>query len=153
MDEKVKEIVSTLLVIIVTLSIYFGLKVVLHTSSPLVVVVSGSMEPVFYRGDIVVLKGVRPEEVKVGDVVVYKSPIARYPIIHRVRKIEVVNINGRNELCFVTWGDHNPVPDIYPTPYGILDCVPADAIEAKALLVIPKIGIISIKVRELFGGG
>ncbi|BAA29679.1 signal peptidase I [Pyrococcus horikoshii] len=153
MDEKGKEVISTLLIILLTLALYFGLRVALHTETPLVVVVSGSMEPVFHRGDVVLLEGVRPEEVRVGDVIVYRSIISRYPIIHRVRGIKYIYINGKRELCFITWGDHNPVPDIYYTPEGILDCVPAEAVEAKALAVFPRIGIISIKVRELLGFG
>ncbi|MFA4663336.1 signal peptidase I [Pyrococcus kukulkanii] len=153
MEKAVKEVISTLLVIILTLAFYQGLKLALHTDTPLVVVVSGSMEPVFYRGDVVVLKGVKPDEIKVGDVVVYRSLVAKYPIIHRVREIKMEEVNGRPELCFVTWGDHNVVPDLYFTPNGVLDCVPQEAIEAKALLVIPKVGIISIKLRELFGFG
>lgn len=57
-----------------------GLRVGLHTDSPpLVIVVSGSMEPVFYRGgDVVLLKGGVSEEniddVKLNDVIVYKRP-------------------------------------------------------------------------------
>ncbi|MFA4647535.1 signal peptidase I [Pyrococcus kukulkanii] len=153
MEKAIKEIISTLLIILLTLAFYQGLKLVLHTDIPLVVVASGSMEPVFYRGDVVVLKGVKPEDIKVGDVVVYRSPLAKYPIIHRVREVRKVVIGGREKLCFVTWGDHNPVPDIYPTFNGVLDCVPGDAVEAKALLVIPKVGWISIKFRELLGLG
>ncbi|ASJ17456.1 S26 family signal peptidase [Thermococcus chitonophagus] len=153
MEGAVKEVISTALIILVALGLYSGLRLVLHTNMPLVVVVSGSMEPVFYRGDVVVLEGVKPEDVKIGDVVVYKSPLAKYPIIHRVREIKEIVVNGREELCFVTWGDNNPIPDLYPTPAGVLDCVPQQAIEAKALLVIPKIGWISIKLREIFGLG
>ncbi|AEC52121.1 signal peptidase subunit [Pyrococcus sp. NA2] len=154
MDEKTtKEIISTILIVLLTFAIYFGLRIALHTKTPLVVVVSGSMEPVFYRGDVVLLKGVKPEEIKVGDVIVYKSAISRYPIIHRVRGIKTIYINGKRELCFITWGDHNPVPDLYYTTDGVLDCVPAYAVEAKALFVFPRVGIISIKVRELLGIG
>ncbi|AAL80437.1 signal sequence peptidase I [Pyrococcus furiosus DSM 3638] len=83
----------------------------------------------------------------------YENPLYKYPIIHRVREIKTISIEGREELCFVTWGDNNPVPDVYPTPYGMLDCVPGEAIKAKALVVFPRIGIISIKVREFLGIG
>ncbi|CAB50358.1 signal peptidase I [Pyrococcus abyssi] len=154
MDERLKEILSMVLTVILVFSVYFGLRVVLHTKTPLVVVASGSMRPVFYPGDVVLLKGVKPEEIKVGDVIVYKSAFSKYPIIHRVRGIKQVYINGKPQLCFITWGDNNPVPDLYELPNGgIIDCVPSYAVEAKALIVFPKIGIISIKVRELLGIG
>src|SRR3989344_9223480 len=44
--------------------IYFALGLLLATSSPMVIVVSGSMEPVLYRGDVVVMQGVSPENIK-----------------------------------------------------------------------------------------
>ncbi len=83
------------------------------------------MEPVFYRGgDVVLLKGVSEEnidDVKLNDVIVYKRPPGyEYPIIHRVRAIETVELGGKVEKCFVTWGGDNnwaPDPD-YPTPTG-----------------------------------
>jgi signal peptidase I len=43
--------------------IYTLLGVVLATHSPMVIVVSGSMEPVLYRGDVVVMQGVSPENI------------------------------------------------------------------------------------------
>lgn len=60
---------------------------------------------VFYRGDVVLLKGVTdPSQVRVNDVIVYKRPGYPYPIIHRVRYISTVKLNGKEETCFVTWG-------------------------------------------------
>src|SRR3989344_357360 len=44
--------------------IYAILGALLATSSPMVIVVSGSMEPVLYRGDVVVMQGVSPENIK-----------------------------------------------------------------------------------------
>ncbi|AHF81149.1 signal peptidase I [Thermococcus paralvinellae] len=155
MDEKIKNWKNDLAFIIISLIVVFaihnGLKIVLHTDSPLVIVVSGSMEPVFYRGDVVLLKGVKPEDIKIGDVVVYKRPYTKYPIIHRVRAIEKLVLNGKEELCFVTWGDNNPAPDPYPYGGKILPCVPQEAVEAKALLVFPKIGLIPLEIRERLG--
>ncbi|WP_456422922.1 signal peptidase I [Thermococcus sp.] len=160
-----KEVAWFLVAVVVVFGIQAGLRMALHTDSPLVIVVSGSMEPVFYRGDVVLLKGVtNPEQVKVGDVVVYKRPGYEYPIIHRVRYIYTLKINGKPEECFVTWGDNNPVPDPpYPTSNGLIEvqlpngyiagCVPAYAVEAKAELVFPKIGLIPLWIREAFGVG
>ncbi|MCD6478972.1 MAG: hypothetical protein J7L44_03745 [Candidatus Diapherotrites archaeon] len=44
--------------------IYTVLGIILGTRAPAVVVVSGSMEPTFYRGDIMVLTGATPENLK-----------------------------------------------------------------------------------------
>ena len=57
------------------------LVIVLIAAQHLNVVVSGSMEPAFYRGDIVVIEksdflGIHefnPRDVKVGDVIVYDA--------------------------------------------------------------------------------
>lgn len=154
MDEKMKkELKETVTFFVVALVVVFafhtGLKFALRTDSPLVIVVSGSMEPVFYRGDVVLLKGVKPEEVEIGDVVVYNRPYTRYPIIHRVRGIEEYN----GERCFVIQGDNNFIHDFYPTPAGEIDCVPGSAVEAKALMVFPKIGYLPMKIKEKLGLG
>lgn len=58
MEEWKKDLAWIVLTIIIVAGIHSGLRFALHTDSPLVIVVSGSMEPVFYRGDVVLLKGV-----------------------------------------------------------------------------------------------
>jgi signal peptidase len=152
-----KDLAWVLVAVVVVFFFQFGLKVALHTDSPLVIVVSGSMEPVFYRGDVVLLKGISEDnidDVHVNDVIVYKRPGYKYPIIHRVREISEVKLDGKTEKCFLTWGDNNWAPDPeYPTPYGMLPCVPAYAVEDKALLVFPKIGLIPLEIRERLGLG
>lgn len=153
-DESWKKDVAWLITaIIIVAGLNYGLKFVMGTPSPLVIVISGSMEPVMYRGDVVLLRGVDPKDVHVGDVIVYDAPMYAYPIIHRVREIKTVEINGKLERCFVTWGDNNPAPDwgeyrLYPTPYGGLPCVPGYAVEAKAVAVFPKVGLVPLWIRE-----
>ncbi|WP_297459872.1 signal peptidase I [Thermococcus sp.] len=158
MDEGWKKDLAWIIIAVIAVFLFqFGLKVALHTDSPLVIVVSGSMEPVFYRGDVVLLKGITEDnidDIHVNDVIVYKRPGYRYPIIHRVREIREVNLGGKREKCFLTWGDNNWAPDPpYPTPYGMVPCVPAYAVEDKALLVFPKIGLIPLEIREALGLG
>ncbi|MCD6372454.1 MAG: signal peptidase I [Thermococcus sp.] len=152
-----KDVAWIVVVLLIVVGVQYGLKLALHTDTPLVIVVSGSMEPVFYRGDVVLLKGINEEnidDIEVGDVVVYKRPGYEYPIIHRVREISEVNLGGKTEKCFLTWGDNNWAPDPpYPTPYGEVPCVPAYAVEDKALLVFPKIGLIPLEIREALGLG
>jgi len=156
-DSWKKDLAWILIALVAVFTLQVGLKAILHTDSPLVIVVSESMEPVFYRGDVVLLKGISEEnidDVHVNDVIVYKRPGYQYPIIHRVREIKVVELDGKVEKCFVTWGDNNWAPDPdYPTPYGMIPCVPAYAVEDKALLVLPKIGLIPLVIREHLGLG
>jgi len=79
----IKEVASYAIIIIIAILL----------SAHLNVVVSGSMEPAFYRGDIVVTEGTNvygiqefnPQtDVKVGDVVVYDATWYSEPVIHRV---------------------------------------------------------------------
>lgn len=62
-----------------------GLSVVADSPSPIVVVLSGSMEPAFQRGDLLFLWNRNIfEETKVGEIVVYNVRGKDIPIVHRV---------------------------------------------------------------------
>jgi signal peptidase len=60
-----------------------GLSVVSDSPSPIVVVLSGSMEPAFQRGDLLFLWN-RGLDTKVGEIVVYNVKGKDIPIVHRV---------------------------------------------------------------------
>ncbi len=136
-----KEILTYLVIIIV------GLIIAQHMN----VVVSGSMEPVFYRGDIVIVEksnmfGIHefnPDDVQVGDIVVYDAKWFSSPVIHRV--INITDINGTT--YYTIKGDHNNVSDPY--------LVTSDQIKERVItigdqpLIIPKIGYITIAIRGL----
>jgi len=76
------------------------------TEAPIAVVKGNSMLPLLREGDIVFLYRASPQDIKVGDIVVYKSIYGGY-IIHRVVKI----VNETGVLYFVTKGDNNPIDD------------------------------------------
>ncbi len=84
----------------------------------------------FNKGDVLLIVKVRPEELKVGDVIVFHVPGQQYPIIHRIIEIS----NGR----YLTKGDHNPSPDNRWPP------VSYDQIEGKATLRVPLVGFIKV---------
>ena len=127
------------------------LAVVLIVAQHLNVVVSGSMEPVFYRGDIVAVEktnllGIQefnPKDVQVGDIVVYNAKWFNQPVIHRI--IDIKEINGKT--VYEIKGDNNNRSDPY--------YVTADQIQARVLkwgdnpVVIPYIGTISLWLRGL----
>lgn len=61
------------------------LSVVADSPSPIVVVLSGSMEPAFQRGDLLFLWNRNIyNETEVGEVVVYNVRDKDIPIVHRV---------------------------------------------------------------------
>jgi signal peptidase len=70
-------------VVATALALWKGLAVVADTESPIVVVLSGSMEPAFYRGDLLFLS-MPSGPLRVGDITVYKVPGQDIPIVHRV---------------------------------------------------------------------
>lgn len=62
-----------------------GLCTITDSPSPIVVVLSGSMEPAFQRGDLLLLWNRElVRETEVGEVVVYNIKDKDIPIVHRV---------------------------------------------------------------------
>jgi len=112
--------------------IYFVLQITLNTEKPVVVVISGSMEPTLYKGDLLFVRGENPANIKngtiedkQGDIVVYDArdlwPGApQDPIVHRI--VDKYLDNGI--WYFRTKGDANAVPDPVPVPqnriYGVV---------------------------------
>jgi signal peptidase len=129
------------------------------------------MYPIMERGDFVIVKNANwefnPNNVQVGDIVIYKAHWPRYkenkveyivniddkrlgvfsgdktePVIHRV--IQKLNIN--NETYFIIKGDNNPTYDP--------ELVSVNQIKQKVItingtpLVIPYIGYLSIFLKE-----
>lgn len=93
-------------------------------------VASGSMEPTFYRGDLLIVQKVtNPQEVQLGDIVAYNSSEFSGPITHRVIKEELTS-NG--SVVYTTKGDNNPSPDPAPVPFS--------KIEGKVIYEIPLVG-------------
>merc|ERR1711963_543658 len=68
------------------LMIWKGLMVVTGSESPVVVVLSGSMEPAFYRGDLLFLSHYRETPLEMGEIVVFRLNGRDIPIVHRLIK-------------------------------------------------------------------
>ena len=88
-----------------------ALAIYSDSPSPIVVVLSGSMEPVFHRGDLLILSNRKPK-VDVGDVVVYNVKGRDIPIVHRVIKQHWSTNAGTEKQYLLTKGDNNPTDDI-----------------------------------------
>jgi len=98
--------------------------------------VSGvSMEPALIVGDIVITREVQADEVEVGDIIRYQQ--GESFIIHRV-----VDFDREGGSAFITKGDANNTLD---AP------VSAAQLDGKVILVVPKLGWLSIAVRNLIG--
>ena len=78
-----------------------------HSDSPVVVVLSGSMEPAYSRGDILFL-WLGTDPISVGEVCVFRLPGRDIPSVHRVLEVHD-RADGSQE--YLTKGDANGVDD------------------------------------------
>ena len=101
------------MIVCTAFTLWKGLGIFTDSPSPIVVVLSGSMEPVFHRGDLLVLSN-RKKAVDVGDVVVYNVKGRDIPIVHRVIKQHQTShdATGVEKQYLLTKGDNNPTDDI-----------------------------------------
>merc|ERR1712029_130857 len=81
------QVLSFGMIVSSALMIWEGLMVVTGSESPIVVVLSGSMEPAFPRGDLLFLTNYEHEDIRVGEIVVFKVEGRDIPIVHRVLKV------------------------------------------------------------------
>jgi signal peptidase len=127
--KRAVDIILGLLLVVVVFA--FLLSVVF--SGRLAIVRSGSMEPSISVGALAVITPIDPEEVKVGDIIVFNPP--RDPRImnpdvtvsHRV-----IEVQANGELQFITKGDAVEDPDIIP--------IPAENVQGKLIFAIPYLG-------------
>jgi signal peptidase len=100
------------------------------------VVFSGSMEPAIHTGSVIITGPIAPEQVMVGDIVIYSS--GRSYTTHRV--IDIVHDPG---LQFITKGDANEDPD--PSP------IPAEWIAGRFFYHIPYLGYVIAFLKTPLG--
>merc|ERR1719197_1908931 len=101
------QILNLGMVVLSALMIWKSLMFITKSESPVVVVLSGSMEPAFQRGDILFLNN-QDDPIRVGEIVVFKIKDRDIPIVHRVTKVHEKE-NGEVEV--LTKGDNNRVDD------------------------------------------
>lgn len=81
--QSLTQILNFGLVLSTAFMLWKTLSVITDSPSPIVVVLSGSMEPAFQRGDLLFLWN-RDTRAEVGEVVVYNVKGKDIPIVHRV---------------------------------------------------------------------
>ncbi|KAI0767376.1 hypothetical protein C8Q74DRAFT_1203573 [Fomes fomentarius] len=138
------------------LMIWKGLGLVTNTQSPIVVVLSGSMEPAFYRGDLLFLTHPPSQRYETGDVIVYKVPGADIPIVHRVLETHNLVVKdkglvatrplGQKQLL-LTKGDANPVDDT--DLYQGLEWLERKHVVGKVRGFLPYIGYVTIVMNDI----
>lgn len=142
--EYVTQGVSLGLIVTSALMIWKALMLATGSESPVVVVLSGSMEPAFYRGDILFLyMGKQP--IRTGEVVVFNIKGRDIPIVHRV--IKVHERKGVDEIDLLTKGDNNRGNDrvLYAENQDWLN---QEHIMGRAVGYFPYVGMVTILMND-----
>ncbi|KAL8268723.1 hypothetical protein R6Q59_002521 [Mikania micrantha] len=106
--KPITQLVSMGMVITSALMIWKGLMCITGSEAPIVVVLSGSMEPGFKRGDILFMH-MSKDPIRVGDILSFKVDGHEIPILHRVIKVHEHQNTG--EVDVLTKGDNNRFVD------------------------------------------
>ena len=131
--KKIWNIVSTTLVVLMVLCAVFlmGSRLL---GFQCYTVISGSMEPEYSVGDLLYVKEVNPNNIKVGDPVTFILNEDLVVATHRV-----VEIDAKNQR-FYTKGDANEIADSEPVHFNNVIGVPQFS--------IPKLGYVSNFVQN-----
>lgn len=105
---------------------FFGIKTY--------VIISGSMQPELNIGDIVIVKSIKAEELKVGDVISFRDK--QNVITHRINKIQ----NQKDEIEYKTKGDSNNTEDKIVVEFNM--------IEGKVVGKVPCIGNLVLMLQR-----
>nr|ODN93796.1 signal peptidase I [Cryptococcus depauperatus CBS 7855] len=138
---------SFLTVIASGLIMWKGLCLFTNSESPIVVVLSGSMEPAFYRGDILFLTN--PEvPYEIGDITVYKIPGSHIPIVHRVIEshISLTLPTSNTTQLLLTKGDNNKFDDI--SLYQGMEWIERQHVIGKVRGFLPYVGYVTIAMND-----
>ena len=113
---------------------------VLNNSTPIVVILTGSMLPAYRRGDVLLIDN-RFGSLMIGDTVVYNIPGRDIPIVHRLHVIN--NPGSEEESRYLTKGDNNRVHDqqLYQRNQYF---IPRDYIYGRCVLYAPYFGMFTI---------
>jgi len=76
-------------------------------TSPFYYVEGNSMHPTLENGDLIVVYREDFKSLKVGDIIVFNSPVYNVRVVHRIKDIRFVD----GEMVLITQGDNNRVPD------------------------------------------
>lgn len=136
-------IMGVLLAMIVVLAAFFvivtftmkgnGTEVPRLFGYSMLTVQSGSMEPTFSEGDVIIVEEVKDlSELEVDDIITFHTVIDMQSVVNTHRIIEI--IDGGDIIQFVTKGDANDEAD--------LSVVGGGNVIGKYKLLIPKVGLV-----------
>ena len=164
-NEYFRTIVTIIIIVVVVLGFWYGLRWGLNTDYPVLAVASGSMSlpkgvpdpgwaspfsPTLHTGDLIVVQGVSASDIHpgpppVGDILVFHvSPGSEELIVHRA--IGETTIDGT--IYFITQGDANSQPGPPSTPGLPAGAVPISDVVGKVVMRVPWLGYIALDMRN-----
>ncbi|KAJ9655901.1 Signal peptidase complex catalytic subunit [Neophaeococcomyces mojaviensis] len=156
--QSLQQVLNFALVLSTAFMLWKSLSVISNSPSPIVVVLSGSMEPAFQRGDLLFLWN-RDVGAEVGEIVVYNVKGKDIPIVHRVVRKHVTmpisgieaSANGSTSIPspkLLTKGDNNVADDteLYAKGQSYLDR--NEDIIGSVRGYIPAVGYVTIMLSE-----
>lgn len=142
-SQLLHQIFALLLIVCTALTIWRGLMAYTNSETPVVVVLSGSMEPTFYKGDILFLNN-DPSPLEVGEIIVFQIEGRPIPIVHRILEIH----NSKDgEQKILTKGDNNEGFDI-PLYADNEIWITRKHVLGRARALLPVIGHLTIILTE-----
>ncbi|KAL8408926.1 hypothetical protein RB594_007387 [Gaeumannomyces avenae] len=142
--QAASQLLNFALVLSTAFMMWKGLSVISDSPSPIVVVLSGSMEPAFQRGDLLLLWNRNlVQETDVGEIVVYNVKGKDIPIVHRV----VRKFGTGPKAKLLTKGDNNPSDDteLYAKNQDYLE---REDIIGSVVAYFPFVGYVTIMLSE-----
>lgn len=139
------QVVNLGMLLSAALIMYKVFMLISNSESPIVVVLSGSMEPGVHRGDLLLLTNYdKTQRLVSGDIVVYKLPERPVPIVHRIIKIHE---DPQDNIDVLSKGDNN-IPDdrdLYGPYRNWLD---RPMIAGRAFAFLPYAGMLTIIMND-----
>lgn len=151
MRRKILDIIETIILIITCVACVFVLlqKFVFKENGVFgyraYVIVTSSMEPTLKVGDVILVKKVDPNKIKIGDIITYngmESDFAGKTITHQVKNIIDEKEDGKDRKIFYTKGTTNDMVD--PAVYEEQIC-------GKVIYKLKILSLISRIIRSKFG--
>ena len=136
MPKQIRKIWDTVTTVLVVLVVVFAVFLMGSRLMGMQVfnVISGSMEPTYSVGDLLYVKEVDPDSVKVGDPITFVLNEDLVVATHRVVRVDAEN------RYFYTKGDANETEDASPVHFNNLVGVPVFA--------IPLLGYVSAYIQN-----
>ncbi len=117
--DYMQTVIMIVAVILLVLIFWYGLSFVFRTENPILAVASGSMEPLLYAGDLILIEGVEnaadihtatKDSDQPGDIIVFYRYYGQNNALIVHRAVEKT-LNSDGTYSFKTWGDNNNWPD------------------------------------------